>query len=272
MKKNKLQKFADNLTFPNLFQYPFLHREDCPMRGKWHSDYFMNSLPIVIEIGCGKGEYTTGLSERYPDKNFIGIDIKGARLWKGAKYACENSLLRVAFIRARIDFIQKIFAQGEVSEIWITFPDPQHSRERKRLTSPMFLERYRHILANGDGGYGGSNSDGSSNSCNNGGNNNIGYGSGGSSGSDGGGGKIHLKTDDTILYLYTLDDIVIGGGLPLYIYSDDIYADNRPELEDVRAVKTFYEQIWLQMNKKIKYLCFGLDPCKFDSQYPLPKP
>jgi tRNA (guanine-N7-)-methyltransferase len=263
--KNKLQKFADNLTFSNLFQYPFLHREDCPMRGKWNSDYFKNDLPVVIEIGCGKGEYTIGLSERYPNKNFIGIDIKGARLWKGAKYAYENGLSRVAFIRARIDFIEKIFAHGEVSEIWITFPDPQHAKERKRLTSPMFLERYRHILVVGDGcGCGDCNSSNGGSSFNGGDNSNRDGGISGSGGKDSrssgnnSGGKIHLKTDDTILYLYTLDDVVIGGGLPLYAYSDDIYADNSPQLEDVRAVKTFYEQMWLQMNKKIKYLCFGL--------------
>ncbi|MDR0618927.1 MAG: tRNA (guanosine(46)-N7)-methyltransferase TrmB [Bacteroidales bacterium] len=223
---NKLQKFADNLTFPNLFQYPFLHREDCPMRGKWNSDYFKNDLPVVVEIGCGKGEYTTVLSEKYPDKNFIGIDIKGARLWKGAKYACEHNLKRVAFIRARADFIEKIFDRDEVSEIWITFPDPQHAKERKRLTSPMFLERYRRILATGS---------------------NAGHS-----------GRIHLKTDDTILYLYTLDDIVLGGGLPLFTCSDNVYSDSLPELEDVRSVQTFYEQMWLRMGKKIKYICFGL--------------
>jgi tRNA (guanine-N7-)-methyltransferase len=272
VKNNKLQKFADNLTFSNLFQYPFLHREECPMRGRWHSDYFKNDFPIVIEIGCGKGEYTIGLSEKYPNKNFIGIDIKGARLWKGSRYAFENNLNRVAFVRARIDFIEKIFAPEEVSEIWITFPDPQHAKARKRLTSPMFLERYRKILrsssnnSNNNSSSSNSSSSSSSSSSSNGNNASI------SSGANINGsrtsinnnacnahtGKINLKTDDTILYLYTLDDIVLGSGLPLYAYSDDIYANTDESLNDVRAIRTFYEEMWLKMGKKIKYISFGL--------------
>lgn len=226
------------------------------MRGKWHSNYFKNSLPIVVEIGCGKGEYTIGLAERYPNKNFIGIDIKGARLWKGSKHAYQNGLSRVAFVRARIDFIEKIFAEGEVSEIWITFPDPQHSKPRKRLTSPLFLKRYGKILKRDCGGIVSGNGYDSS-------------GSNGCIGNGSGSGLIHLKTDDTILYLYTLDDVVLGGEgcvnsescvagkLPLYAYSDDVYANTDPELDDVRAIKTFYEDMWLKMGKKIKYLCFS---------------
>ena len=152
MSKGKLEKFAEVATFPNVFELPFLFKSgDFVLKGKWHDNYFKNENPLVLELGCGKGEYTVGLAEKFPNKNFIGIDIKGSRLWRGAKFALENKMKNVAFVRTRIDHIEMVFAFAEVDEIWITFPDPQpqKTRERKRLTSPMFLNRYTKILKPG---------------------------------------------------------------------------------------------------------------------------
>lgn len=148
MTKKKLIRFTENLSFPFLFQpsFPELQRT-FRLKGHWHTDFFQNDHPITLELGCGKGEYTVGLASQFPERNFIGVDIKGSRLWKGCKTVQENKLTNVAFIRTRIDQIEQLFHKAEVSEIWITFPDPQPGKERKRLTSPMFLERYRQILS-----------------------------------------------------------------------------------------------------------------------------
>ena len=148
MGKGKLAKFADMRTYPHVFEPVGSFREDVPfeMRGCWNSSFFHNDGPIVLELGCGQGEYTVGLAGLFPDKNFIGVDIKGARMWTGAKMSLERGMTNVAFLRTVIELIERFFAPGEVSEIWITFPDPQMKKATKRLTSTYFMERYRRIL------------------------------------------------------------------------------------------------------------------------------
>ena len=148
MGKDKIRKFKENETFRCLVQPPMdevLHK-DHPLKGHWGTEVFGNDHPIILELGCGKGEYTIALAERFPENNYIGVDIKGARLWKGAKYATEHAMPNVAFLRTRIDFIDSLFGPGEVSEIWLTFSDPQPKKPNKRLSSPIFLERYSHFL------------------------------------------------------------------------------------------------------------------------------
>ena len=222
---NKLQKFAENETFDCLFQPSMneVFRCDYKFKNRWKEEVFGNNNPIVLELGCGKGEYKIALAERNPQKNFIGIDIKGARLWKGAKYAQTNGLQNVRFIRTKIDFIEWIFGRGEISEIWITFPDPQLSRARKRLTSSLFLERYRKFLVPN--------------------------------------GLIHLKTDSKFLHAYT-KALAEQNGFTLHCSSADIYgkaaSDAAPIPEEILSVKTFYEQFYIKMGMKITYLCFSL--------------
>lgn len=186
MGKNKLKKFAEMEQLANVFQYPFavLRDNGFPLKGLWKSQYFKNDNPIVLELGCGKGEYTVGLAKRFPSKNYIGIDIKGARMWTGAKCAAENGLTNAAFLRTNIELIDRFFDYGEVSEIWITFPDPQMKKVRKRLTGTRFLELYRRIIIPD--------------------------------------GIIHLKTDSPFLYTYT-DALVQLNGLPTDISTPDLY-------------------------------------------------
>ena len=186
MAKNKLQKFADMETYSHVFQYPFavLKERGFDMRGKWNEKFFHNDNPIVLELGCGKGEYAVGLARRYPNKNFIGIDIKGARMWTGASEAKAEGIENVAFLRTHIELITHFFAPGEVSEIWITFPDPQMKKTRKRLTSTRMLELYREILAEN--------------------------------------GIIHLKSDSPFLYTYTRA-MVQENNFPILIDTDDLY-------------------------------------------------
>lgn len=186
MAKNKLQKFADMDTYNHVFQYPFavLREKGFEMRGKWNELFFHNDNPIVLELGCGKGEYAVGLARRYPNKNFIGVDIKGARMWSGASQAKEEGIDNVAFLRTHIELITHFFAPGEVSEIWITFPDPQMKKTRKRLTSTRMLELYRRILVEN--------------------------------------GIIHLKSDSPFLYTYTRA-MVQENNFPLLIDTDDLY-------------------------------------------------
>ncbi|MBO8473238.1 MAG: tRNA (guanosine(46)-N7)-methyltransferase TrmB [Bacteroidetes bacterium] len=190
--KDKLRKFRENETFSCLMQPATdeLLDKDYRLKGKWASEYFRNSNPIVLELGCGKGEYTVGLALANRDVNYIGMDIKGARLWKGAKYVTEHSVANAAFLRTRIEFIDSIFAPGEVSEIWITFADPQINKERRRLTSPMFLERYSRIMPHG--------------------------------------GIIHLKTDSKYLYSYTRA-LAVSNGLSILADTEDLYASGEPE-------------------------------------------
>lgn len=187
MGKNKLKKFGEMDTFSNVFQYPYsvLMQQGFPLKGKWHTDFFGNGNPIVLELGCGKGEYTVGLAKRFPDRNFIGVDIKGARMWTGAKQAVTENMPNVAFVRTNIELIASFFAPGEVSEIWITFPDPQMKKVNKRLTSVRFLNLYRQILEPG--------------------------------------GIINLKTDSPFLYAYTRE-LVRLNALPVEVDTDDLYA------------------------------------------------
>lgn len=220
-RKKKLIHFAENETFGNLFQYNFeqLRHEEFSLKSHWHDKFFGNPHPIVLELGCGKGEYTVGLAKAHPLKNFIGVDIKGARLWRGLKTCRDENIVNAAFVRSRIELIEHFFGLGEVSEIWITFPDPQprQSRIRKRLTSPAFLNRYKMFLK-----------------------------------SDG---IIHLKTDSQLLYEYTLETIHHDGHTLLY-HSEDLYAEEK-NLE-VKNIRTFYEQQWLQQGLSIKYVEFQL--------------
>jgi len=147
--KKKLIHFQENLTFPHLFQPSYTAlQEYFNLRSEWHDEFFRNKNPIVVELGCGKGEYTVGLAAKYPEKNFIGIDLKGARLWRGCKSVEEQKLKNAAFIRTRVDHLEKLFGYDEIDEIWITFPDPQPGKARKRLTSPFFFDKYRKILKN----------------------------------------------------------------------------------------------------------------------------
>ena len=186
MGKNKLKKFAEMEQLPNVFQFPFAALRDggFPLKGRWNSDYFHNDNPIVLELGCGRGEYTVGLAEKLSAKNYIGIDIKGARMWTGAKHVATSGMGNVAFLRTNIELIDNFFAPGEVSEIWITFPDPQMKKVRKRLTGTRFLELYRHILVPG--------------------------------------GIVHLKTDSPFLYTYT-DALVRLNGFDVEVNTADLY-------------------------------------------------
>ncbi len=189
MGKNKLKRFRENETFEHLFQPPAqeMFQNDFKLKGSWNKDFFKNDNPIILEVGCGKGEYTTGLARQYPEKNFIGMDIKGPRLWKGAKIVKEENLTNVAFIRNKIEFTGSFFAQNEISEIWITFPDPQIKKMKKRLTSARFLEVYSKILIPG--------------------------------------GIIHLKTDSILLYEFTKEIIELNK-LNLLFSSDNLYAQD----------------------------------------------
>ncbi len=186
MGKNKLKKFAEMETFDNVFQYPFavVERDGFPLKGRWRSDFFNNDNPIVLELGCGKGEYAVGLARRFPDKNYIGVDIKGARMWTGAKAAVKEGISNVAFLRTNIELIDRFFEAGEVSEIWITFPDPQMKKVRKRLTSTRFLDLYRNILIDN--------------------------------------GIVHLKTDSPFLYTYT-DALVKLNAFSTEVNTADLY-------------------------------------------------
>ncbi|MBQ0068632.1 MAG: tRNA (guanosine(46)-N7)-methyltransferase TrmB [Bacteroidales bacterium] len=186
MGKNKLKKFAEMETMNCVFQFPFavIKENGCPMRGHWNENYFHNDNPIVLELGCGKGEYAVGLGKRFPDKNYIGVDIKGARMWTGAKQVVEAGLTNVAFLRTSIEFIDRLFAPDEVSEVWITFPDPQMKNVNKRLTGTRFLNNYRNMLKDG--------------------------------------GIVHLKTDSPFLYTYT-DAMVKLNNLPVEVNTSNLY-------------------------------------------------
>lgn len=220
MGKNKLKKFADLTTMDCVFQYPFaaLKSEGFPLRGHWRQDYFKNDNPIVLELGCGKGEYTVGLAQRYPDRNFIGVDIKGARLWTGACQIRDNKISNAAFLRTSIDLLADFFSPGEVDEIWITFPDPQMKKVNKRLTGTRFLSLYTRIAAPGA--------------------------------------MINLKTDSPFLYTYTRSMATLNN-LDIVADTDNLYqADGLPE--ELRSIRTFYEQQWLDRGLTIKYLAFRL--------------
>ncbi|MBQ5548476.1 MAG: tRNA (guanosine(46)-N7)-methyltransferase TrmB [Prevotella sp.] len=223
MGKGKLAKFADMETYENVFQYPYSVMEHVPfeMKGYWHEQYFHNDHPIVLELGCGKGEYTIGLAQQYPDVNFIGVDIKGARMWTGATQAVNEGLKNVAFLRTNIEIIDRFFAPDEVQEIWLTFSDPQMKNPRKRLTSTWFLERYRHFLVDG--------------------------------------GIIHLKTDSNFLFTYTTC-LVEHNQLPLLEKTDDLYHTSQLSTltSQLLSIQTYYESMWIARGLNIKYMKFRL--------------
>lgn len=209
-------------SFNNVFEPSAdeVYTKDHPLKGTWNAKVFLNSDPIILELGCGKGEYTIGLAARYPDKNYIGIDIKGARMWRGSKTAHENNIGNVAFIRTRIEFINSFFSEDEVEEIWITFPDPHPKRNNasKRLTSPAFLNSYRKFLKNK--------------------------------------GIIHLKTDNEDLYTYT-SGIVRSNGLEIIESTNDLYSGLIKN--EILSTRTHYEKIFLKTGSNICYLSFRLD-------------
>lgn len=222
MGKDKLKRFSQLKTFKNVIQpQANYYSSDDPIKGNW-CDIFENKNPIIIELGCGAGEYTIGLSRLFPKNNFIGVDIKGARLWKGAKIAEDEKLINVRFLRTKIDFISKFFAENEIDEIWLTFSDPQPKKPRKRLTSKLFINRFSVILKNN--------------------------------------GLIHLKTDSDLLYQFTKDEI-INHNYYLKKDIKNIYNHtfkNNTSLKEILYLKTFYEKKWLQKQKSIKYLSFHL--------------
>lgn len=231
MGKDKARRFAENLTFKNMVQPDFeeIFHRDYKLKGRWREDLFGNANPVVLELGCGRGEYTVALGAATPGKNYIGIDIKGARMWRGAKTATEMRMPNVAFLRTRIEFINSFFGEGEVSEIWVTFPDPQlkKGREKKRLTSPIFLEYYAQFLAPD--------------------------------------GVIHLKTDSQELHEYT-KRVIAANGLPCQAACNDIYGTGMADA--TLSVKTTYERRFLDEGKTITYLKFGLGGrTKFEMVY-----
>jgi tRNA (guanine-N7-)-methyltransferase len=220
--KNKLKRFKENETFTNVFQptREEVVADQFPLKGKWNSDFFKNDHPIVLELGCGKGEYSVGLAERSPTKNFIGIDIKGARFWRGAKTAVENGLHNVAFVRTQIELIEHCFAANEVSEIWITFPDPQikYKRTKHRMTNAAFLDNYKKILKPN--------------------------------------GLMHLKTDSEFMHGYTLG-LLHGAGHEVVYANHNIYKNEGAPAE-VTGIQTFYESQYLEINKPITYIQFRI--------------
>ena len=223
MGKGKLAKFADMASYPHVFEYPHSVAEQVPfeMKGHWREQFFKNDNPIVLELGCGRGEYTVGLGRMCADKNFIGIDIKGARMWTGATDSLCEGMTNVAFLRTNIEIIDRFFAPGEVDEIWITFPDPQMKKVTKRLTSTAFLQRYASFLKPD--------------------------------------GIVHLKTDSNFLYTYT-DALVKVNNLPVEVNNTDIYGSSeefRMQNSELN-IRTYYEQQWLDRGLTIKYIKFHL--------------
>ena len=222
MGKDKLKRFSQILTFGNVIQPKInFHSIDDDLKGNW-STVFNNENPLVLELGCGAGEYTVALAKDYPNKNFIGIDIKGARIWKGAKAALDEGLNNVRFLRTKVDFITKFFGENEVNEIWLTFSDPQPKKPKKRLSSKLFTDRYQEFLKIN--------------------------------------GVIHLKTDSDLLYDFTLEEIK-SNNFKLLENITNVYKESyekSQELKKTLFIKTFYEKKWLDLEKTIKYLAFRI--------------
>lgn len=223
MSKGKLQKFAEMDTFSNVFQYPYSVVSEVPfeMKGHWHEQYFHNDNPIILELGCGRGEYTVGLARMYPEINFIGVDIKGARMYTGAKMALESGMKNVAFLRTSIEIIDRFFGTGEVAEIWLTFSDPQMKNAHKRLTSTFFMNRYRKFLVDR--------------------------------------GIVHLKTDSNFLFTYTTY-MVEKNHLPIVFRTEDLYHTPGIDAQtsEILGIHTYYENQWIERGLNIKYMKFLL--------------
>jgi len=221
----KIERWKEMETFPHVLQAKFeeVFNNNHSNKGNWQKEVLKNNNPIVLELGCGRGEYSVGLAKHFPEKNFIGIDIKGARIWKGAKQALDQKLSNVFFIRTRIDFINSFFTENEVDELWITFPDPQpqETRERKRLTAPMFMERYKKLLKPN--------------------------------------GIIHLKTDNEGFFRYTLEEIE-RNNYQLIEHTFDLYGEKietlDPKTQEILSIKTYYENLFSAKGHKIHYLRF----------------
>lgn len=220
--KNKLKRFKENETFANVFQPSRADLVDSEynMKGQWRETFFKNDSPVILELGCGKGEYTIELAERYPQKNFIGIDIKGARFWRGAKTALEKKMPNAAFLRIQIELVDKAFAENEVDEIWITFPDPQikYKRTKHRMTNTKFLERYKRILKPD--------------------------------------GVVNLKTDSEFMHGYTLGLLHGAGHEVLYANHNVYHQEGSPQ--EVTEIQTYYESLYLETNKPITYIKFKI--------------
>lgn len=221
--KNKLKRFKENDTFANVFQptREELVSGNYELKGQWNTKFFKNKNPIILELGCGKGEYSVALAQKYPDKNFIGVDIKGARFWRGAKTAIEDDLPNVAFLRTQIELINYAFAEDEVDEIWITFPDPQikYKRTKHRLTNMEFLKRYKYILKPE--------------------------------------GVVNLKTDSEFMHGYTLG-LLHGAGHEVLYANHNVYKQEGSP-EEVTSIQTFYESQYLEQNKPITYIRFKIN-------------
>jgi tRNA (guanine-N7-)-methyltransferase len=223
MGKNKIARFAENLTFSHVVQPTFaqLVQEGLPHRGQWNTHLFGRNAPLVLELGCGGGEYTVGLARMHPERNYLGIDIKGARLWRGARAAREEGLTNVGFLRTHVDHLLKCFGPQEVDEIWLTFSDPQLGKPRKRLTSPLFLARYKEVLKPG--------------------------------------GMVHLKTDSPELYDYTLE-MIDQHQLTILEQSRNVHAELISRVpageQAVLNIRTYYEQMWLEQGRTIHYVRF----------------
>lgn len=219
MGKNKLAKFTELATFKHVFEVPtkdLIAGKNFLLKGKWNTNFFHNQQPITLELGCGKGEYTVALAQKYPHQNFIGVDIKGARIWTGAKKALQLNLKNVAFVRTDIEMIQHFFGQNEVNQIWLTFPDPQMKKTTKRLTSTYFIQQYLAFLQENH--------------------------------------QIHLKTDSNFMYTYTQEMIKANNYTTLQ-QIQDIYQDPENQ-HNILGIRTYYEQQWLERGLTIKYLAF----------------
>ena len=220
--KNKLKRFKENETFNNVFQpsRADLVEGKYQLKGNWRQQFFKNANPLVLELGCGKGEYSVELAKKYPNKNFIGIDIKGARFWRGAKTAIENTIENVAFLRTQIELIEYAFAENEVDEIWITFPDPQikYKRTKHRMTNSEFLKRYKKVLKPE--------------------------------------GVVNLKTDSEFMHGYTLG-LLHGEGHEVIYANHNVY-NQEGSPKEVTSIQTFYESQYLEQNKPITYIRFKI--------------
>ena len=221
MAKTKLEHFADMKTMDCVFEplLETLQNDEFPMKGNWSKDFFKNDNPIIVELGCGKGEYTVGLAKKYPNHNYIGIDVKGARIWYGADAVRSLELDNAAFVRIRIDFLKAIFAENEIDQIWLTFSDPQKEKPRKRLTSKMFMDRFKHVLKPG--------------------------------------GIVHLKTDSDILFESTEEQIAEHNykceNTTWDLYSTEYWDKLSEEEQSILGIKTVYEKLFTEKGSVIKY-------------------